>query len=524
MRHRADNAIAGNGDDYNAMISAASGDLSSPAALATIESYLDLPQFADYILVNFYAGNADWAFQNWNATRNRTDPDSRWLFHNWDGEKTFQDLDDDNTDHDDEGAPTFLHQQLLANDEYRLIFADRVRKHCFNSGVLTPTSVIDRYLWRTGMIERAVVGESARWGDNRNPDETPYTRETWVLERDRLIDTYFPSRTDVLLGQLREDGLYPEIGAPDFSQHGGEVVPGFLLTMSHENLQGTIFYTTDGSDPRDSGASEYLAPVEIGSSQRVRARVRSGGDWSALNEAVFHVAGAVSDLRVSEIHYHPGELNGGEELAGFDDEDDFEFIEVRNTGAAMVDLDGVAFVEAIEFTFPPRMLAPGEAVVVVNDREAFEERYGLQAATAIAGEFSGSLANSGESVELQGKFGEFIQAFTYSDDWFPETDGDGASLVIIDDTAPAGDWDVAEGWRPSTFDDGSPGAVDAPPVPLRITEIHYHPRKPNADEELAGFTEDSQFEFIEVSNLRAPHLSISPACRSAGESSSLSHR
>ena len=65
MRHRADNAIAGNGDDYNAMVAAASGDLSSPAALEEMEGFLDLTQFADYMLVNFYSGNADWAFQNW---------------------------------------------------------------------------------------------------------------------------------------------------------------------------------------------------------------------------------------------------------------------------------------------------------------------------------------------------------------------------------------------------------------------------------------------------------------------------
>ena len=507
MRHRADNAIAGNGDDYNAMVDAASGDLSSPAALATMQSFLDLPQFADYILVNFYAGNADWAFQNWNATRNRVDPDSRWLFHNWDGEKTFQDLGDDNTEHNDEGAPTFLHQQLLANDEYRLIFADRVRKHCFNGGVLTPTAVVDRYLWRTGMIERAVVGESARWGDNRNPDQPPYTRETWVAERDRLIDSYFPLRTDVLLDQLREDGLYPETDAPDFSQHGGLVAPGFTLSMSHANAGGTIFFTTDGGDPRDPGASTYTSPVTIGSSQRVKARVLVEGGWSAVNEAVFRVAGGISDLRVTEIHYHPGKPSQSEELAGFDDEDAFEFIEVRNTGVDPVDLDGITFVEGIEFTFSPGMLAPGGSIIVVNDAAAFEERYGA-AAAEIAGEFSGSLANSGETVELRGKFDELIQAFTYSDDWYPPTDGDGASLVIADDAAPAGDWNVAEGWRPSTFPGGSAGSVDPAPIPLRITEIHYHPEKPDDDEELAGFVDDSQFEFVELRNVGSSPVNL----------------
>ena len=499
MRHRADNAIAGNGDDYNAMIAAASGDLSAPAALQTMEGFLDLDQFVDYMLVNFYAGNADWAFQNWNATRNRIDPSSRWFFHNWDGEKTFQDLDDDNTENNDAGSPTFLHQQLLANAEYRLAFADRVHKHCFNGGVLTPASVIARYQWRTDMIERAIVGESARWGDNRNPDNPPYTREDWVAERDRLIDTYFPARTEVLLAQLRADDLYPAIGAPEFSQHGGEVAAGFPLAMSHSNPSGTIFYTTDGSDPRDAGANTYSAPIPIGSSQQVKARVRVGDEWSALNEAIFRVPGSVSSLRVTEIHYHPGEVSDDEIAAGFDDEDSFEYLEVRNTGAVAVELEGVSFSEAIDFTFPAGTLAAGASTVVVNDLAAFDQRYAGGIAN-IAGQFSGTLANSGEAITLRGRFGELIQQFSFDDSWYPTTDGDGPSLVIVDDSAPLADWDLASSWRPSTFDGGSPGSPDPDPIPVRITELHYHPEDPDDEEELAGFTAASQFEFLEIRN------------------------
>ncbi|MFT4546544.1 MAG: hypothetical protein ACI9MB_000487 [Verrucomicrobiales bacterium] len=507
MRHRSDNAIAGNDDDYNAMVAAASGDLSSPAALATMESYLDLDQFIDYILVNFYAGNADWAFQNWNATRNRVDPESRWFFHNWDGEKTFQDTSDDNTENNDAGAPTFIHQQLLSNDEYRLRFADRVHKHCFNDGILTPDEAIDRYLWRTDMIERAIVGESARWGDNRNPDQPPYTRENWVTERDRLVDTYFPSRTDVLLVQLRADDLYPAVEAPDFNPHGGEVPAGATLTMSQGNPAGTIFYTIDGSDPRDPNAIAYTSAPTILGSVQIKARVLLNSEWSAVNEAVFQVPGAVSGLRVTEINYHPGDLTAAELLAGFDDNDAFEFIEIRNTGGVAVELGDVHFKEAIEFRFSAGTLSPGASIIVANDRLAFEQRYGAGVAE-IAGEFSGSLANSGELVELRDKFDELIQAFNFDDAWYPPTDGEAPTLVIADDSAPLGDWDLATGWRPSTFAGGSPGAIDPTPIPLRITELHYHPGKVSEAEELAGFSDDNQFEFIEIRNTSAGNVEL----------------
>jgi hypothetical protein len=60
-----------------------------------------------------------------------------------------------------------LHSKLVANSQYRLDFADRVHRHLFNDGALTPERVEDRWLRRSREVELAVVAESARWGDYR---------------------------------------------------------------------------------------------------------------------------------------------------------------------------------------------------------------------------------------------------------------------------------------------------------------------------------------------------------------------
>jgi len=52
---------------------------------------------------------------------------------------------------------------------------------------------------------------------------------------------------------FRNAGLYPLVDAPLFNREGGDVGPGFNLVMSAG--QGTIYYTTNGTDPR--------TPIEI---------------------------------------------------------------------------------------------------------------------------------------------------------------------------------------------------------------------------------------------------------------------
>jgi hypothetical protein len=489
LRHRSDNAIAGNLLAYDAMLATTATDLSIPANYAQMQQHLDMPKFADYMLINFYAGNADWAFQNWNATYDRAHPEKKWQFHNWDGEKTWQDVNDDNTNFTNPGAPTFIHQQLRASAEYRLLFADQIHRHFFNNGIMTPAVAAQKYLARLSQIDRAIVGESARWGDTRNPDNPPYTRATWTAERDRLINTYFPNRTSVVLQQLRNDDLYPDTDAPVFSMHGGNVATGFALTITNPNPGGTIFYTIDGSDPRSVSSPTYTSPVILNQSTRVKSRIFTT-EWSALNEAIFTVPSALANLRVTEIMYNPKKI-------GEIDADTCEFIEIENTGATALQLKGVQFTEGIQFTFPAMTLAAGQRTIIANDSAAFIQRYG--AGANIVGEYGGSLSNSGETIAYSSEFGEAIQSFTYDDAWYPSTDGHGFSLVIKNKSAPLSDWNLPTGWRASAYENGSPGNTDIEPATLRITEINYHPELDEGD------------EFIEIRNIGITSINLNSA-------------
>ena len=285
--------VNGSFANYRALLNAVNADVSEHVRYEAVTGMLDVEDFINYMLVNFYVGNIDWAHHNWYATFNKNSPDGRWRFHSWDAEHVLKELRHDATQRDDELGPTHIHRRLMRNDTYRLQFFDAVQTHLFNEGTLTPDPVMASYQVRLDAVYDALVPESARWGDNRR--STPYQRDVeWVAERDRLMEQYFPQRTDIVIEQLRDRGFFHRFDAPKLSQHGGEVLSGFPLEI---DSTGQAYYTVDGSDPIDSPTrQEYTKPVVLNRPITIRVRGLHGDEWSAVAQATFEVQGLRGDL------------------------------------------------------------------------------------------------------------------------------------------------------------------------------------------------------------------------------------
>ena len=139
----------------------------------------------------------------------------------------------------------------------------------FNGGALTVAATQDRWKERADQVEAAIIGESARWGDAREgevvnvPPTTTIPLMTVNHWRDSIADVhdqYIPQSHPLTISRLTADGLFPTVGAPQFSQFGGEVSEGFGLTMSTTSGGATIWYTTNGQDPRLLGGAVNAAP------------------------------------------------------------------------------------------------------------------------------------------------------------------------------------------------------------------------------------------------------------------------
>lgn len=169
-------------------------------------------------------------------------------------------------------------------------------------------------------------------------------------------------------------------------------------------------------------------------------------------------------LRVTELHYHP-EPPAGAELSASTDKNDFEFIELRHTGAGTLDISGCAFTSGVDFVFPDNTtLAAGESIIVVRNVAAFQSRYGCGPRIAGAYGPADALNNSGETITLVDATGALIQTFTYSDAWFPATDGGGRSMVVRNESAPPSAWDSAAQWGITTTAGGTPSATNSSEV------------------------------------------------------------
>jgi len=175
-------------------------------------------------------------------------------------------------------------------------------------------------------------------------------------------------------------------------------------------------------------------------------------------------------LRITELMYHPASLSGNTNEA-----EEFEFIELKNTSSSStVSLAGVRFVNGVLFNFSQGgvgSLAPGASVLVVKNLGAFTARYG--SGLPVAGQYSGTLENRGERVQLLDASGEEILDFSYDNQWYPITDGFGFSLVVVDEQAEPDAWGRRGQWRASGALAGSPAANDPGPpviVPVLITE------------------------------------------------------
>jgi hypothetical protein len=340
-----------------------------------------------------------------------------------------------------------------AHPDFRILLADRIHKHFFNDGAMTVTKTISRLRGRMIETRTSFYAESARW-NYRTPS-------SWQSYQNNLLGSHLRTLTQTMINRFRGAGMYPSLVAPSFNQHGGIIAAGFDLVMNAPT--GTIYYTTDGTDPRVSGgaisatALIYTGALRLEETSLVKARVRNGSVWSALNEATFAIDS--TGLVVSEFMYDPLSPSEAEIAAGHTNGEDFEFFELLNTGTSAIDLNGIVLDEGITFDFSTgsiTSLAPGGRLLVVEDPVAFEFRYGT--GHPVTGQYSGKLQDAGEMVRISNALDATLLEFTYDNNlpWPIAAAGDGSSLVLIDPSSGPDHNDPAS-WTASATRGGSPG-------------------------------------------------------------------
>ncbi|MBN1416999.1 MAG: CotH kinase family protein [Bacteroidales bacterium] len=486
--------FAGNKDFF-----ALQGKSENGAPLLNTRVLVNIDNLIDYMLMIFYTGNFDAPVSSWHnndmpnnffAIYNRKNLSMGYKFIAHDSEHSLfiennysdgihenrVDIPDMYCDDEYSFQPQWLHYRLTENDEYRSLFRDKAYSHFSEGGVFSPSAAAARFQIRADQIDMAIIAESARWGDAHvSPSRTK--DEDWLPEIEAMAGQYFPQRTGIVIEQMRDAGLYSDFEAPVVSRSGSVITREYHFTVAfsasivNPNSSGDIYYTLDGTDPRQIGGAISATAYATGSSSEIlienstilMARVKTGNDWSPLRHVSFYASVEdFSSLKVTELAYHPLELIvGADTISG----KEFEFIELKNTGHTALNISGLRLDSAVSYTVPDNtLLPPGGFYVVASKPESFYRRYGM----AASGNFSGQFDNGGEYVLLTDRTGKPILSFTYDDvlPWPEEADGTSSLVTIIPD--PTGDpndytyWTVSENTYGSPFSDDGIYTSDVP--------------------------------------------------------------
>lgn len=405
----------------------------------SIAHYLDIPAFADYILLNHYLINSDWGENNWIAARKRKNGE-KFQFFVWDAEfvllnKIFRNLV---INHQTNLHPAGLHRDLEDYREYRVVFGDRVQCNCLETdGALY--DIRPDVLNLEKSIDKASLAELARWGDVRG---TLVDYNTHIVAtRDEIVNDLLPTQLEAVMGVYTREGysLYPKIAAVQFNHLGGFVNNGFQIELNNPNTSGDIYYTLDGSDPRLEGgalnpnAMLYTGPITVNKFTLVSARVYNPGNfnpqynWSAMCPRQFF-SNDTYTLIINEIQYNPPAvtLANGNIIDG----DEYEFVEIKNIGDKVLDLSNVFFSAGIEYTFPlGTTLQPNEFWVIAENKELFHSIYNF----IPNDKYSGKLSNGGEMIVLNSPDTTKIDDVNFNDKlpWPLQPDGEGPSLSLM---------------------------------------------------------------------------------------------
>jgi hypothetical protein len=306
--------FGGDKEDYDALNAGVAVDGDTIAWNAMVDStddysllqeYMDVVNYADYMLLEFYSGNDFdwWVDRNWMAARRRQSW-AGYKFFAWDSDLKLRRSVYANVI--DAGGPGDMWNSIKQHEEFRMLLADRAQQYFFNNGILTPDQVSEDVAELTEQMDKSIIAECARWGYRGDGNYNP---NTWQRAVDWIRTEYIPQRTDIVIQQMRDAGVFPLIDAPVFKfgsvcQHGGHIPVDAGLSMVHVNggVSAPILYTLNGADPRLPGgeiffdAIEYDGPVILTADTHVMARTWDNGQWSALNKAFYTVGEAVLDF------------------------------------------------------------------------------------------------------------------------------------------------------------------------------------------------------------------------------------
>lgn len=429
--------------------------------------------------------------------------------------------------------------------DFEILVADRIHKHFFNDGALTPAKSIERLQDRVDEAQFSIIAECARWG-YRSPG-------SFFSYHENLTDNFLPGQAATMIGKFEAAGMYPDQEAPVYSQHGGVMATGSGPTISVNDSSLDVYYMfgpadtnpdpyVNTLDPRLPGGAINSAASVIsfdGSGGSSIPIVQTGATWSYLDDGSDQgTAWRAAGFNASSWSTGPSQLGYGDDdeatVVGFVDTD-AGTSGVQKNATTYFRKSGINIADLSAFEdFTLNYIFDDGIAIYVNGVEVVRENLD---AGAEYDDFanSGSSENQLGSIVLSSSFfvegnntiaAEIHQRTPTSTDisfdiqLLGNTEGSGGS-PLVPVTFPG--WLLSRSYNPSTGEWSAlneafftPEPIPADADNLVVSEFCYHPQEPSGSAELAVATDQDDFEFIEFMNVSNQPVSLEGVSISEG--------
>ena len=341
--------------------------------------------------------------------------------------------------------------------------------------------------------------ESARWGDARGQAlRDPI--DDWEPVVQGVRDSYLPARMTSLLADYAGAGLLAPVDAPTASPPGGALSPGDPVALSGP-AGTTVYYTTDGSDPKTALDYSTATALALSSASKVTGAPAStdpavwgapgfdDSDWTDddgdIDENI-----PVNSTRYIRLPFNiasQAELDALHGLAAY---------LIVNNGDTELYLNGQSIGTASYQNRYSNLVIPFELSGLAPVLQVGQNVLGVKFSTITGGGDGGRLRAT-QLALFSHNAGSNAPAGTLYSAPVPAP----AGLSVLKARAR----DAAGQWSALTEAEFDTGLV---PADLVVSEFNYRPHNPALPAETAVSTDRDDFEYIELMNIGAAPLAL----------------
>ncbi len=477
-----------------------SADWSDDANFYQVSNMIDMDNFINLLAYVHVTQDRGWTWGSFAYKENS--PQGRWRWTIWDMDRSLDNLSWNGfTEYAytyNEKWPNFMPQKMIQNT----LFKHKLINRCADlmNTLFLPDTAIAKMDSTKQIVYAEMPNELSRW----NPSKTMATWENDINQ----VNLFLTNRPNTVRSQILSYFSLPATDTINLTVVGNGKLHLSTINIPTNPWSGIYFENvpveiTAIADPGYvfTGWSDSNLP------NQEQVTLNFSGTYNLTAYFEEDASFIYDTLVINEIMYNASATMNSN-----------DWIELYNPNDFTVDISNWVFKDANnthEFLIPAgSSVAPGQYILLTRALTAFNSIYTNITADKYgdfgAGTNGFGLSNTGELIRLYSNYGTLIDSVVYDEQspWPTQANGFGPSLELI---SPAMDNTLAESWRASYVNGGTPGAVNGTTSIVEtsvnnITLISVYPNPSKGTVNIEYNLAKQQYVNIELYNIKGSKI------------------